>query len=361
VNYDLIFVDYDYTHESDLIQYGELPQSLVLLTKSYYMRKIDSLHIDIFKTIYEPLNVSKVKLALDNYNVENFNAKRAKKASRKKFNQDTSKFKANVLVAEDNIINQKLIKRTLEDLGLTISIANNGLEAFQKRKDGNFDLIFMDIQMPFLDGVEATAEILEYEEDYNQPHVPILALTANALKGDRERFLEAGLDEYTTKPLVRSEIISLLNHFLSDYIVEEDGEVPKSASEVVAQEVLEPIKEEQAYKCDILLAKKSPFESKLYVNILESLGYSYEVANTTEELEDLTSANPYKLVLVDKELENLDLEKLSGIVKSHTLESSLVLIRDLADESVDDKKYVQESIRNVINKDLLRLVFEKFV
>jgi CheY-like chemotaxis protein len=242
-----------------------------------------------------------------------------------------------------------------------VSIANNGLEAFQKRKDGNFDLIFMDIQMPFLDGVEATAEILQYEEDYNQPHVPILALTANALKGDRERFLEAGLDEYTTKPLVRSEIISLLNHFLSDYIVEEDGEVPKSASEVVAQEVLEPIKEEQAYKCDILLAKKSPFESKLYVNILESLGYSYEVANTTEELEDLTSANPYKLVLVDKELENLDLEKLSGIVKSHTLESSLVLIRDLADESVDDKKYVQESIRNVINKDLLRLVFEKFV
>ena len=365
VNYDLIFVDYDYTHENDLIQYSELPQSLILLTKSYYMRKIDSLHIDIFKTIYEPLNVSKVKLALDNYNVENFNAKKAKKANRKKFNKDTSKFKANVLVAEDNIINQKLIKRTLEDLGLTISIANNGLEAFQKRKDGNFDLIFMDIQMPFLDGVEATAEILEYEEDYNQPHVPILALTANALKGDRERFLAAGLDEYTTKPLVRSEIISLLNHFLGDYIVEDENEVPKTATSVSdkdVQEQEEEVKVEKAYKADILLAKKSPFESKLYVNIIESLGYTYQLAKTTQELEELISNDPYKLVLVDKELDDLDLEKLANIVETHSLKSSLVLICDPASEDdIEDKKYVQESIKNVINKDLLRLVFEKFV
>ncbi len=436
VNYDLIFIDYDYSHENDLVKYGELPQSLILLTKSYYMRKIDSLHIDIFKTIYEPLNVSKVKLALDNYNVENYNAKKAKLASRKKFNKDTSKFKANVLVAEDNIINQKLIKRTLEDLGLTISIANNGLEAFQKRKDGNFDLIFMDIQMPFLDGVEATAEILEYEEDYNQPHVPILALTANALKGDRERFLAAGLDEYTTKPLVRSEIISLLNHFLSDYIVEEDNEVPKSIGEInsieeksefqedvqeeqhketeakpeiqediqeeteakseiqediqeeteakpeiqediqeeteAKPEIQEEVKEEHheeseskpevIYHADILLAKKSAFETKLYVNIIESLGYSYKLANNNLELELAVKNDAYKLVLVDKELYSLDLKKVSEIIKDSGSNSSLVLIRDLASlENDEDKKYIQESIKNVINKDLLRLVFEKFI
>src|SRR5690606_18270804 len=94
--------------------------------------------------------------------------------------------------------------------------------AFQKRKDGKFDLIFMDIQMPILDGVEATAEILECEEDYGQAHIPIVALTANALKGDREKFLSAGLDEYTTKPLVRTEIISVINMFLADFIVEVD-------------------------------------------------------------------------------------------------------------------------------------------
>ncbi|WP_373004141.1 ATP-binding protein [Sulfurimonas sp.] len=395
VGYDLVFVDYDYAQEGDLVSYGNLPQALILLTKSYYMKKIDSLHINIFKTIYEPLNISKVKLALDNYNTENFNAKRAKKTNRKKFNKETSKFKANVLVAEDNIINQKLIKRTLEDLGLTVSIANNGLEAFQKRKDGNFDLIFMDIQMPFLDGVESTAEILEYEEDFNQPHVPILALTANALKGDRERFLEAGLDEYTTKPLVRSEIISLLNHFLADFIIEEVPSVPRSADEVIEanntsssfedsveefndeleeeaieeiQEIKEPesTNEKKKYKADILLAKKSRFESRLYIQLLESLGYTYELAHTTGELEELTGANTYKLVLFDKELDGLNLEKLSSDIKvsnnDNGLISYLVLISDPAlQEDSDDVLYVHELIKNVVNKDLLRLVFEKFI
>jgi signal transduction histidine kinase/CheY-like chemotaxis protein len=399
VNYDLIFVDYDYTQESDLVSYSQFSQALVLLTKSYYMKKIDSLNIDIFKTIYEPLNVSKVKLSLENFNAESYNAKQTKKTNRKKFNKETSKFKANILVAEDNIINQKLIKRTLEDLGLNISIASNGLEAFQKRKDGNFDLIFMDIQMPFLDGVEATAEILEYEQDFNQPHVPIIALTANALKGDRERFLKAGLDEYTTKPLVRSEIISLLNHFLADYIIEEDSRIPKSVAEAakeannklqeddtlaqnneveiqedISSEILdaketveEPIeKEKQKYKADVLLAKKTLFESKLYIQLLEALGYTYELAYTAKELEDMASANTYKVILFDKELNGLVLEKLSNNIKASNkasgLISYLVLISDPSlKEDPDDVLYVHELIKNVVNKDLLRLVFEKFI
>jgi CheY-like chemotaxis protein len=244
----------------------------------------------------------------------------------------------------------------------------------------------MDIQMPFLDGVEATAEILEYEEDFNQPHVPVLALTANALKGDRERFLEAGLDEYTTKPLVRSEIISLLNHFLADFIVEEESLVPKSADEIevasteefedeITEEVIEEaqeIKESQAtnikqkYKADILLAKKSRFESKLYIQLLESLGYTYELAQTIEELEELTNANTYKLILFDKELDGLDLEKLSNDIKMSNknkgLISYLVLISDASlKEDSDDVLYVHELIKNVVNKDLLRLIFEKFI
>ena len=363
--YNLMFIDYDYAQEGDLVKYGNLPQSLILLTKSYFMKKIDSLHIDIFKTIYEPLNISKIKLALDNYNNENYNTKQVKKINLKKFNKDTSKFQANVLVAEDNIINQKLIKRTLEDLGLTVSIANNGLEAFQMRKDGNFDLIFMDIQMPFLDGVESTSEILEYEEDFNQPHIPILALTANALKGDRERFLEAGLDEYTTKPLVRSEIISLLNHFLADFIVEKESVTQNNENTI---DLSKPTitNEEQGYRADILLAKKSLFESKLYIQLLESLGYTYELAHTIEELKELTNTYTYKIILFDRELNGLDLEKLSNDIKisniNNELTSYLVLISDPSfQEDSDDVLYVHELIKNVVNKDLLRLVFEKFI
>ncbi len=389
VNYDLLFIDYDYTTEDMLPKFEKLPQALILLTKSYYMKKIDSLNIDIFKTIYEPLNISKIKVALDNYNVENFNAKRVKKISKKKSYALSSKFDANVLVAEDNIINQKLIKRTLEDVGLTITLANNGLDAFQKRKDGNFDLIFMDIQMPILDGVEATREILDYEEDYHQPHVPILALTANALKGDRERFLDAGLDEYTTKPIVRSEIVTLLNHFLADHIVEEDEIVNEVIDEpeittVEAPEVIEEVSDEvivqeaqeeptaieenikKTFKADILIAKKSSFESRLYIQLLIALGYTYEVAHSLEELETLVKENTYKLVLFDKEIEDLDIAKLSAIIKESNTQSGLntylVLTSDpKTPEEQDDALYVHEIIKNVVNKDLLRLIFEKFI
>ena len=403
INYDLIFIDYDYTQEDMLSVYDKLPQKLILLTKSYFMKKIDSMNLNIFKTLYEPLNSSKIKLVLENYHNENFSAQKAKKENRKKFVSNASKFNANVLVAEDNIINQKLIKRTLEDLELTVDVASNGLEAFQKRKDGNFDLIFMDIQMPFLDGVEATKEILEYEEDYNQPHVPVIALTANALKGDRERFLRAGLDEYTTKPLVRAEIVSLLNHFLADHAI--DVKVAKTIEEklekdddkeleiesavenahfiddVVEEETL--IKEDEvsqevitiedsipevkaAFKADILLAKKSSFETKLFVKLLNSLGYTYETASSSEEMTRMIKENAYKVIMFDKGCQEIDLDSFSSLVKetniSRNLETFLILINDTSSvENSEDALYVHEIIKNVVNRDLLRLLFEKFI
>jgi len=377
VNYDLVIVDYDYADEDSLNHYSSLHQELILLTKSYFMKKIDSMNLEIFKTLYEPLNNSKLRQTLDNIHSENFSAKHAKKVNRKKFNAETSRFDANVLIAEDNIINQKLIKRTLEDLGLTISIASNGLEAFQKRKDGNFDLIFMDIQMPYLDGMEATKEILEYEEDYNQPHVPILALTANALKGDRERFIEAGLDEYTTKPLVRSEIISLLNHFLADYIVE-TSPTPDNTQVVEPEDKLEaPLEIESeveeldnpivaTYKADILIAKKSVFEAKFFAKILDQLNYSYEIATTVTAIEEKINENTYKVVLLDKECETLNLAKFSAQLKENSakagLDSKLILITDpsMAQE-ISDADYADESVKNTLSKDLLRLLIEKFI
>ena len=336
---------------------------MILLTKSYFMKKIDSMGIEIFKTIYEPLNNTKLKASLESYQSQNFTAPSITKETNKVFNAGSTQFKAKVLVAEDNIINQKLIKRTLEDLGLNVDIASNGLEAFQKRKDNHYDLIFMDIQMPFLDGTEATQEILEYEEVYSQPHVPIIALTANALKGDRERFLEAGLDEYTTKPLVREEIITLLNHFLADYIVDITDEASDTKEEAVQVQSQPKAKE---YTKDILLAKKSPFEMKLFTRILDSLGYSYNVAENIDDLTRHIENDAYKLILIDKEYEDLDLKEFADLVQEssqkHNLETRLILIVDPAmQEDANDLTFVDETIKNVINKDLLRLVIEKFI
>ncbi|WP_297482167.1 ATP-binding protein [Sulfurimonas sp.] len=413
INYDLLFIDYEHCSEKELKEYASLRQKLILITKSFYMKTIESFGIEIFKTLYEPLNNTKLKSALESYQSENFTAVTQERKIPTTIDMESAKFNAKVLVAEDNIINQKLIKRTLEDLGLTVSIASNGLEAFQKRKDGDFDLIFMDIQMPFLDGIEATKEILEFEEDYHRIHVPIIALTANALKGDRERFIEAGLDEYTTKPLVRSEIVLLLTQFLSDKIIDvrEEPEIkiePETAvaevaeveeveeavtekevkvekteaageeQEIVEEEALLEVEEaeveeeeqipqqrqKQEYKADIILAKKSLFETKLFQKVLDSLGYSYDVANTTAELESMIADNNYRVILFDKELQNLNIEAFSKLVKSASQKSNLptyLVLMNNDDNSGEDIAYVHESIRNIVNKDLLRLVIEKFI
>ncbi len=431
ISYDLLFVDYDYANEDTLKEYANHPEHMVLITKSYYMKKIDSLNLNLLKVLYEPMNATKIRNILETHNAEDFSQTKTKTIQKRKYDE-TSRFDAKALVAEDNLINQKLIKRTLEDIGFDVSLANNGLEAFEKRKNNQFDVIFMDIQMPVLDGVEATQEILEYEEDFNVEHTPIIALTANALKGDRERFMGAGMDEYTTKPLVRSEIISLLNHFIGHKIVDAKAivdepvqEAPKKVeaptpvepqkkiveNEVlnthlddsdfnvdlsldemsldieetpsVAEEIYTPDLEEPSfeqvnddlysedtapvpmpsqYDADILLAKKSSFENRLFKSLLDDLGYTSVVVDGIDALEDAVSTKKFKLVLFDKETSNLDIASLAGKIKDQDKDTALVMMIDPSLEAdASDVNYVHEIIKNIINKDLLRLVFEKFI
>ena len=368
-NFDLIFVDFEYTNKNELEKYAELSQALVLLTKSNNMKQIDSFNVEIFKTLYEPLNITKIKQVLENYDAQEIDTTKTKKYSKKYDDTGDSRFEANVLVAEDNIINQKLIRRTLEEIGLSVSIASNGLEAFQKRKDEAFDLIFMDIQMPFLDGVEATKEILEYEEDYNQPHVPIVALTANALKGDRERFLAAGLDEYTTKPLVRSEIITLLNHFLANKITQEEKvtapkeKTPPKATKPALKKRKKQVASQEQYSAEILIAKHNPFALKLYVKLLNTFNHSFEVASTAQELEKLTATNSYKVILIDKEIDNLNIDEITSKIKQLSKEKGLsthtVLLS--SQESTNNFEHVDEVIPNIVNKGLLKAIFDKWL
>jgi signal transduction histidine kinase/CheY-like chemotaxis protein len=356
-NYDLLFVDYDYIDKETLAKLATLAPKLVVLTKSNIMKQIDTFGFNIFKILYEPLHSSKIKQILLNYISLNKFTQDSKKHSGKNFALSKPKFAANVLVAEDNIINQKLIKRTLEDLGLNVTVANNGLEAFQKRKDEDFDIIFMDIQMPVLDGIEATTEILKWEEDYKQAHVPIVALTANALKGDREKFLSAGLDEYTTKPLIRLEIVSILNKFLADHIVRDTNLPNKSVKLHIKPK----------YKADVLIAKKSDFETKLYTKIVETIeGITYEVASSPVNFKELIENYSYKIVLFDKEYDTLDIETISSVIKKRSASNGLDSIIVLIDESnqketLTYKKYVDEVIKNVINRDLLKSLFIKYI
>jgi len=126
-------------------------------------------------------------------------------------NQDS--FQARVLVVEDNAVNRKIAVRFLEKMGCEVDSAEHGLAALEiLKKQESYDLILMDCQMPEMDGFEATAAIRELDSPCAE--TPIIALTANALRGDRDRCLEAGMNDYLSKPLDRTALRNVLLRWL---------------------------------------------------------------------------------------------------------------------------------------------------
>ncbi len=124
--------------------------------------------------------------------------------------QPTSNSKAfRILLAKDNRVNQAVASRLLAKLGHTPVIANNGREALDLLEQETFDLVLMDIQMPEMDGILATKSIREREKS-TQRHIPIIAMTAHAMKGDRARCIAAGMDGYVTKPINLEEVTAAI-------------------------------------------------------------------------------------------------------------------------------------------------------
>jgi len=121
-----------------------------------------------------------------------------------------------ILVAEDQEANQYLMSVILKNLHLDFEFANDGVEAIQMFEENKYDLVFMDENMPNMNGTEATKIINEFEEEKGLEHTPIVALTANALKGDRKYFLESGLDDYLSKPIDKILLIQILHKYLPE-------------------------------------------------------------------------------------------------------------------------------------------------
>lgn len=134
------------------------------------------------------------------------------------FNEDSNvdtdlKFPEKVLIVEDNYVNQKLIMKMLTKLGCKVDLAENGLEAVNKVITNEYEMIFMDVQMPEMDGLEATEEIRKLEKGKDRS-IPIIAMTALATKADRDRCLEHGMNDYITKPIRKDLIIKMLQKYV---------------------------------------------------------------------------------------------------------------------------------------------------
>lgn len=150
-----------------------------------------------------------------------------------------------VLLAEDNPVNVEVAKAMLDSLGLKVHIARNGEEALQAARADNYDIVLMDCQMPVMDGFAATAEIRRHEQASGRPRtLPIIAITANALQGDREACLAAGMDDYLSKPFTQQQLGAVIGRWIGMPIAatvhheEEPPVLPQEVREVIHRDVI---------------------------------------------------------------------------------------------------------------------------
>jgi len=341
------WIDIDKAKQNIIDAVANIDRSkLIVLANVTSRNKIEEMGIDQDNVIFKPVTLSKIKAILSK------SANTTPQLIDESLSSQITKFDAKVLVTEDNIINQKLIKRILEEHGITVDLANNGLECFEKRRNNSYDLLFMDIQMPVMDGIEATHEILDYEEDEEVPHVPIVALTANALKGDRERFLGEGMDEYITKPIETTELLYILNKFLSNKVKTVSAEEGKNEISEKTQNIKneptpdvielipdeEPISEIDLIEEDsviavptdkkILIAKKFLLEKRVLAKVIENLGYDYKIIDDINSLEDELSSGTYDILFTDRDLITDNISQSYENLAIITAESSKEEIKD---------------------------------
>ena len=168
-------------------------------------------------------------------------------------NARQSSSKRHILVAEDNLVNQRVVTRMLQKQGHVVAVVNNGKEALESLEREHFDLVLMDVQMPEMDGFEATYAIRAEESWFGQ-RIPIVAMTAHAMKGDRERCLEAGMDDYITKPLQAADLTRVVARFGQDRGVESEEQVDSAGSDEAfdRRALLERFEGDEAFMSEIV-------------------------------------------------------------------------------------------------------------
>jgi two-component system sensor histidine kinase/response regulator len=176
----------------------------IILLTSVGWQKSEATDLEIAACLTKPIRRARLLRALQSLVGRSEDVHPAKGANSTREPRE-DRFKGHVLIVEDNVVNQRLVRRLVEKLGCQVDLAGNGSEAVEAVRRRSYELILMDCQMPVMDGFDATRQIRN-EELPRGNHTPIVAMTASAMGGDRERCLESGMDDYITKPLKFSEL-----------------------------------------------------------------------------------------------------------------------------------------------------------
>jgi signal transduction histidine kinase/CheY-like chemotaxis protein len=356
---DVVFIDHRYCQRTGEVEkYLDLDTKIILMTTAEKKKDIKAIEDRMDRIFYKPVNFTKTLKSLEVL----YEEKDSKKLSKTEDKKGMVFENIHALVAEDNTINQKLIKNVLNGFGVEVTLANNGEEALDLRMQNEFDIIFMDIQMPVMGGIEATGKILDFEEKNRKHHIPIVAVTANALEGDREKYIEAGMDNYLSKPVELEQLNLLIQEYfphkivgneeeaieddiekkeieeekkdnvieteestdteysdeeihndtleaLDSLIQEESPDTQDSDNTVEIQErevaVIEAVEVEEVVeekrKSDVLVYHSMPLIANLYGSILKNLKYDMDIVTEEEKFLDRLDDTEYTFVIYEAE------------------------------------------------------------
>ena len=288
---DLLLLDYS-NHETreNIEKLLWLGKRTILISTAAQKHETDDLANRVERIIYRPLTASKLIRACAEQD-----ARQDQRSPHDSSALEIPLEGMNILVAEDNPINQKLIGRVLEGMGITPVLVSNGKEAVEMRMAQHFDAILMDIQMPVMGGVESTQNILKYEYSHGEEHVPIIALTANALQGDRERYLREGFDDYISKPVN----IDQLRQALRTHCFKPEKQSAVQQNEPVLND--DGFLDIGLYNFHTILmySKSNVLVQRLHHDALSYAGHTFSTVNSEAGLLKHLEVNPPEFVLLD--------------------------------------------------------------
>ena len=334
-------VFYEETQTDKIKELESLNIPIIIISSFAHKQEIDNLNLNLF-TIYDPEVPSKF------YNAISFSTQNIKRET-KKAEEKKALYELHALIAEDNPINMKLLETTLKGLGIKADKATNGLEAFNKYSSNpnKYDVIFMDAQMPVMDGVEATQEILEFENEEELPHTPIIVVTANVLKGDRERFLGAGMDDYVSKPIKKDELLRVLDNVVENKYTTKQIEKTEDLTEYKTPKI-EPKtenKQTEEKKEKILIAS----DVDLLANYLKSIIPDAEVVKNIKELSAKIDPNANNILLIEEGFNNSDIETLLNSLRKDNVKIIALTDKNVKADAIV-KELTPETILNSIKK-----------
>jgi PAS domain S-box-containing protein len=303
-----------------------------------------------------------------------------------------------VLLVEDNDVNRLVAVSMLEELGCQVTQALNGLEALECLEKQDFAVIFMDVQMPEMDGFEATRKIREQEaqQTANSQHQLIVAMTANAMQGDAENCLAAGMDDYIAKPISLERIFNILKKYCPDYqshliqassssLAMREAEVSSSSlgnepqSTPIAHSelpdtasnresltgVTEKVKLNDKINKHVLLVEDIAVNRLVASNMLEKLGYTVEVVENGQQAVDICAKHHYDIILMDIFMPIMDGIDATQLIRQYNAHKTTPIIAVTANSTpLNVKQYIAAGMNDCLGKPLsverLHLIIEKY-